>query len=170
MKARAGIGVVLALVAASAFAALTQQEREARFYYDLGSDEVDVSGYPDPAKKGYALFRQSCSKCHSPARALNSPLIQKKDWERFVKRMHVKAGSRKGAAIGKDEAAAIVEFLSYDSKKRKSEDIAGFEALTRDLKARFESVRAEQRKEKKAESRDKSVPAAPYTGTKPRAD
>lgn len=146
---------------------VTDEELSARFWYDLGPAEVDVSGYPDPAKKGYALFRKACTVCHSGARALNSPMSKREDWSRFVKRMHVKGASKKGAGISRDEGAAIVEFLAYDSKARKLDRRSEFEAKAVELQGRFAYVRAERKRWLEVEAQSKAVPPAPYTGVKP---
>jgi hypothetical protein len=160
-------GALLVFAAAGAFAALTESELSARFYYDLGPAETDVSGYPDSAKKGYAYFLKTCSRCHSPARAINSPLAKREDWERFVKRMHIKAKSKKGAAIGKAEAAAIVDFLTYDSKVRKLDQKEKFDALDREMRERFKAVQAERERRLREDGDAKARPPAPYTGAKP---
>lgn len=159
---------LLALLAAAAGSAeVTDADLAARFPYDLGPAEVDVSGYPDPAKKGYALYRRSCTACHTGARALNSPLSKREDWARYVKRMHVKGKSKKGAEVSRDDAAAIVEFLTHDSKVRKLDRRDEFEAAGKTLEERFKLVRAERERRQRKDSESKAVPPAPYTGAKP---
>ena len=140
-----GIGWTLLLgLSAVAAAAFTDQEMKARFYYDLGPDQVDVTGYPAAAKKGYELFQVSCGRCHTLARPLNSSLTKREDFERYVKRMHMKASKKKGASFSKDEAAAIIEFLTQDAKVRKIEGKAKFDAQTKEIQERFKLVEAER--------------------------
>lgn len=158
-----GYWLALCGLATIAAAAGTQQDLAARFPYDLGPAEVDVSAYPPAVQKGYASFRHTCSKCHSTARPLNAPIVKREDWQRFVKRMHVKPGSKFKAAAMKP----IIEFLTYDSKVRKVDQKESFDALSRKLEERFDAGEAERKKHLREED-DKNIKTpAPYTGAKP---
>ncbi|MBI4347659.1 MAG: cytochrome c, partial [Elusimicrobia bacterium] len=153
--------------AAAAGAALSSVELDARFYYDLGPDTVDVAGYPESAKKGYAVFRAACSRCHSPARALNTPLTRREDFERFLKRMHVKTASRKGSEFSKQDAAAILEFLTHDAKVRKVDGKEAFQRQAADLQSRFKALEVERAERLRKEGKQRVKTPAPYTGAKP---
>ena len=115
-------------------------EPRALYYYDLGSAEVDVSGYPPNQKDNYRLFLVVCGACHTTARPLNSPYAQPGEWRRFVSRMHAKMEAR-GVPLGQDHARRIIEFLVYDAKIRKIEGRSPFEAQRGTLKERFEKER-----------------------------
>jgi hypothetical protein len=113
------------------------------FPNDLGSPEIDVSGYPKEMRQSYKVFAFKCAACHTIARPINSQFLEltedeikkaktddpelfKDDkiihpepmvWNRYVKRMMSKPGCPVGAA-GKQ----IYEFLVFDSKTRKTGD------------------------------------------------
>lgn len=143
------------------------EKLNAMFYYDLGPEEIDVSGYPKLQRENYLIFKRVCSQCHTPARALNAPLVRRGDWSRYVRRMHSRSKVRPWTKISKKEANAIIDFLSFDSKKRKTEDKTNFDQLTQNLKMEFEKVKLERAKKQLESDREKTVPPAPYTGTKP---
>jgi hypothetical protein len=85
--------------------------------YDKGPAKIDVSKYPENMKAAYKVFMVKCSKCHTPARAINSDFALDDEWERYVKRMMRKAGTW----ISPDEGKQIFEFVVYDSKIRKKD-------------------------------------------------
>lgn len=122
----------------------TREQLKARFYYDLGPAEVDVSSYPEEQQANYAVFSRTCSQCHSPARPLNAPIVSRKDWKRYVLRMNLRTQVRPGTKITKEEAREIVDFLVFDSRRRKVEQKAAFDAKTGELKALFEQVKKER--------------------------
>ncbi|PIQ82447.1 MAG: hypothetical protein COV76_03635 [Candidatus Omnitrophica bacterium CG11_big_fil_rev_8_21_14_0_20_64_10] len=85
---------------------------------DVGPDRLpyaQFSNYPDAMQAGYVLFTQRCSKCHTPARPLNSRIASRELWSRYVTQMQRRAGS----GITLEEARKIIDFLVYDSKVRK---------------------------------------------------
>ncbi|MBI5201750.1 MAG: hypothetical protein HY925_09215 [Elusimicrobia bacterium] len=143
MKLRLG----WALLAGLAAAAWAADRKDARFYYDLGPDEVDISGYSDQAKIAYPVFKTTCSRCHTLARPLNSPTVAREDWERYVKRMHLKTTSKKGTAFSKEEAKAILTFLTEDSKRRKVDQKAAFETKTKELQSSFKELEKERERQ-----------------------
>jgi cytochrome c5 len=124
----------------------TPEQREARFYYDLGPKEVDVTSYPKAQQENYRIFAKTCSQCHTLARAVNSPLIAREDWRRLIKRIHQKTKVTAGTAMGKEAAKAAIDFLAYDSQVRKVKDKAAFAAKTQELKTLFADVRRERSK------------------------
>ena len=153
------------LIAGAAWAAekLTKAQLEARFYYDLGSAEVDVSKYPVEQQANYVHFEANCSLCHTQARPLNSPLVARKDWARYVKRMHLKSKVHFDRGFEKNEGKGILDFLAYDSNLRKVEHKAEFEAQTARLKELFEEIKKE-RMRLQIEADKKKVKPMPLDG------
>src|SRR5208282_2996823 len=82
----------------------TPQQLEARFYYDLGPAEVDVSSYPKKQQENYRVFAETCFQCHTLARPINSPIVERKDWRRYVQRMHGKTKIVAGTQISERDA------------------------------------------------------------------
>jgi uncharacterized protein (DUF1800 family) len=156
---------VLILCAGAAWAAekFTDKELAARFYYDLGADTVDVSGYPKAQQDGYAAFAKTCAQCHTLARPINSPIAAKEDWRRYITRMHLKTKSTKGTDFSVEDARVILDFLAFDSNARKLKAKKDFDAKTAELKARFESVLAARSRRQK-ELDGKKVKDAPMPG------
>ncbi|MBI4063226.1 MAG: hypothetical protein HY401_02875 [Elusimicrobia bacterium] len=169
IKKRVAFVVVIVFLSTAAGAGqkFTKEELGARFYYDLGPSAINVSAYPADQKANYAIFAKTCSQCHSLARPINSPLIERKDWDRYVKRMHIKTKSRLKTEIAKPDAQAIVDFLTYDAQIRKVERKADFEAKTNEFKKLFEQVKQEKARRQAEENKRKAKPSQPYTGDKP---
>lgn len=140
--------VILAAVPARA-AELTPAEQKAMFFYDLGPDEADVSGYPARQRENYAVFKNACSQCHTLARPLNSPVIGRKHWEYYVFRMRAKAAETPGVALSAEEVDRVLDFLSYDSRVRKVKGRKAFQARSKKLQKRFDQVVAERLKRMK---------------------
>jgi hypothetical protein len=86
--------------------------------WDAGPDKIDVAKYPAEMKKRYKIFSDICSRCHPLARAINCDFVLEDDWERYIKRMMRRAGTK---LISPDDAEAIFEFVTFDSKLRKKE-------------------------------------------------
>jgi hypothetical protein len=116
--------VAVAALVLLAFAALARkivaQDKEESvdpriLAYDKGPAKIDVSKYPEDMKARYKVFLTKCSKCHTPARAINSEFVLDDEWERYIKRMMRKAGT----FISPDEGKQIFEFVAFDSKIRK---------------------------------------------------
>ena len=122
----------------------TAKQHEAQFYFDLGTDRIDVSGYPKAQQENYKIFTAVCSRCHTPARPINSPLAARTDWRRYVQRMHVRSKDQSDKTFTQEQAKSIVEFLAYDSNIRKIAHKAAFDAETDRLKKLFVEVRAER--------------------------
>lgn len=167
------IGVFWASAAPAAPAApaperFTAAQREAQFYFDLGSDRVDVSGYPKAQQENYKTFSAVCSRCHTPARPINSPLAARGDWRRYVGRMHVRSKIQPDKTFTKDEAKAIVEFLVYDSDIRKVKHRAQFDAETVRLKKLFVAVRAERARVQEESDARKAKPYGDQPSATPR--
>jgi len=109
-------GATLIVLLATWFDARVQNTLDPRIAaYDKGAATIDVSKYPADMQARYKLFSSRCSKCHTPARAINCEFALEDEWERYVKRMMRKPGSGISAADGKE----IYEFLAFDSKTRK---------------------------------------------------
>ncbi|MBI4051355.1 MAG: hypothetical protein HY400_02500 [Elusimicrobia bacterium] len=145
----------------------TEEQLKARFYYDLGPDSVDVSSYPKEQQANYAVFAKTCAQCHTLARPIHAPIIERKDWKRYVDRMHVKATIKSDVKMTKADSKAVLEFLAYDSKVRKMDRRAEFEFKTNELKALFKKVETERSKRQIEEGRKKSRQGSPYVGDRP---
>jgi hypothetical protein len=122
----------------------TSRQLEARGYADLGAEKIDVSGYPKTQQENYAAFAAVCSRCHTLARPINSPLAARADWRRYVKRMHVRSKIESDKTFDKEQAKKVIDFLAYDSQVRKIERKAAFDAETERLKKFFVEVRAQR--------------------------
>ncbi len=137
----------------------------ARFPSDLGPALLDVSDYPPAVQQDYKLFLAACSSCHSPARALNAPLVKESDWKRYIHRMHVKM-DRKGLVLKPEQERRIVNFLTYDSRKRKLENRQEFELVTEMMKQLYEDVENERRNLIYETALDAPKKETPYVGVK----
>ena len=89
--------------------------------FDKGPASIDVSAYPGGAQKGYAVFREKCTLCHTLARPINSDFALPDEWSRYIKRMMHKPGSM----ISPGQAKKIWEFLVYDASIRKKDLLDG---------------------------------------------
>ncbi len=140
------LGVLLASAASAASAPerFTPQQLEADFYFDLGPAEIDVAGYPRAQQQGYATFASVCSRCHTLARPINSPIVARADWRRYIKRMHARSRIQPDKTFTAEQAKRVVEFLAYDAKVRKIARRAEFDAETERLKKLFVEARAER--------------------------
>lgn len=114
-----GLAVValLAFTAGPLFGAEKDPELDARLAKaDAGPRTIDVSSYPKAAQERYEVFAQTCKKCHTLARPINSSYALPSEWSRYVKRMMHKPGSGITPTKGKQ----IYEFLTYDASVRRS--------------------------------------------------
>lgn len=101
--------------------------------WDLGPDTVDISDYTAEMQSYYKVFAQKCGKCHTIARALNSPYATPEEWNNYVNKMMRKPGS----GIGPHEGKQIFQFLVYDSKVRKLSNPAVWQKHIQELLAAF---------------------------------
>lgn len=166
MKALITMILLFASAPAGAQERFTAEQRAARFSYDLGPDEVNVTSYPKAQRDNYEVFAKTCSQCHTLARAINSPLVSREDWRRFIKRMYAKTKMRSGAEIGSKDAKAAIEFLAYDSQIRKVKGKAAFEARARELNLLFLKARSERSRVQIESDKKKIQEPAPYMGGK----
>lgn len=133
------VALLILLMGSAAFLyaqPFTEYELRSLFYADLGRDSINVSSYPQQQKKEYAVFRQACSKCHTLARAINSPTVSRQAWEYYVIKMRMWMDPHH-PRYTHEEADQIVDFLTYDSKVRKVDRRSDFDAMTRKLQIRF---------------------------------
>ena len=142
-------------------ASFMEKELQAKFPADLGPATVDVSKYPAYQQQNYELFQHACSMCHTLARPINSALIAQEDWARYVRRMHLRA---KGQLLSKEDFKRVVDFLAYDSERRKVENQKAFHEIQRQLSRRFQEVKTEQERLLNTKKQKTKEPA-PYTGT-----
>src|SRR3974390_2600954 len=106
-----------AFVLLSAPLLMVAQSSNVTLPQDKGPDKVDVSKYPADQQKGYKVFSDKCSKCHTIARPINTSMT-KDEWSRYVKRMMHKPNSGISDSQGKE----IFEFLAYDQETRKDKN------------------------------------------------
>lgn len=163
MIRRMSLALGLLAAAAAAFAAsaperFTEKQRQARFYYDLGADTIDVSSYPKRQRESYKVFAEVCSRCHTLARPINSPLTSRADWKRFIARMHARTKVQDDKMFTSEQAKAIVDFLAYDSNVRKVQGKAAFDAESKRLEALFKDVRAERDRVRSEQDEAKAKP------------
>jgi hypothetical protein len=110
------------------------------YYMDLGPAEIDVSRYPTQQKRNYAVFKMQCGRCHTLARAVNSPVKRRAYWAFHVARMNHHARRDPGGQISRDDVQAILDFLAFDAQVRKIDDAESFERQTAELQRRFDPV------------------------------
>lgn len=108
------------------------------YYADLGPDDIDVSGYPAQQRYNYGFFRLQCARCHTLARAVNSPVQSRAYWHFHLIRMSLHSRAQREGPIPREQVKAMLDFLEYDARVRKIEDRRRFEARTEELKRRFE--------------------------------
>lgn len=123
---------------------LTERDLAALYYYDMGPQEIDVSGYPQKQQENYKVFKQACSACHTLARPINSPRSGYWAWEFYVFTMRLRSQFEPGTEFDKEQAERILDFLTYDSKIRKGRNRAAFEVLTKHLERRFDRMLSER--------------------------
>lgn len=116
-----------------------ERRKAALFYSDLGPDTVDVSAYPAERKRDYEVYVRVCSRCHTLARSISAPYVNRGWWEFYIARMRVRAHFH-GDPLTQKDIRAVLDFLEYDSNERKVARAAQFEATKAELKRRFETV------------------------------
>lgn len=134
---RAAVALLLAVGSAAGCGVAEQAAREP-FAEDLGPDRLEYEQllkYPEEQQANYVLFAKRCSKCHTPARPLNSRFASREIWARYVTQMWRRPGSR----ITHDEARRIIDFLVYDAAVRKLDRREEFEAHRRRLLEEFKA-------------------------------
>ncbi len=117
--------------------------RETLYYTDLGPSAIDVSDYPAQQKYNYSVYANVCSRCHTLARSANLPVVSRGFWSYYLLKMRSRSWF-KDAPIAKEERAAILDFLEYDSAVRKVGRKKEFEALTAELERRFAPILEER--------------------------
>lgn len=108
------------------------------YYADLGPDAIDVSEYPAQQKYNYEIFARQCARCHTLARAVNSPVQSRTYWHYHLTRMSLRSRLAREGPIPAGQVKAILDFLDYDASVRKVRDRKRFEEETEELKRRFE--------------------------------
>lgn len=133
---------LLVLPASAGAQAFTEAELRSLYYADLGPDAVDVAGYPKDQQENYRILRQICARCHTPARALNSPRASRKSWEIYIFEMRLRSVVSRKHRYTIPEGQAALEFLVYDSQQRKGR--LAFEEKSAQLQTRFAQSIAER--------------------------
>ena len=108
------------------------------YYSDLGPDTIDVADYPTQQQYNYALFSRQCARCHTLARAINSPVQSRAYWRFHLARMSLHSRVNREGSIPPEKLGFILDFLEYDSNIRKVQHKKEFEELTQELKRRFD--------------------------------
>ncbi len=111
--------------------------------WDLGPETVDVSTYPASIQEAYKVFVNKCGKCHTAARALNSPYSTPEEWNSYVNKMMKKPGS----GITPKEGKLIFDFLVHDSKARKLSDPEAWNKYIDEILASFQEKYGQKRAE-----------------------
>lgn len=113
------LGIALSLGAEPSHAGNDgEQGSESAFPWDDGPDSIDVSKYPPEQQASYAVFERKCSRCHTLARAINSPIALPEEWERYLRS---KAERKRRSGLDRKSVDRIIGFLQYDSSVRKKE-------------------------------------------------
>ena len=110
------------------------------YYADLGPETIDVSDYTAQQKYNYTVFKDECSRCHTLARAINSPVQSRLYWHFHLDRMSLHSRFRHQGPISAKEKKAILDFLDYDSQIRKVSNRKRFDEQTDELKLRFDPI------------------------------
>lgn len=116
-----------------------ERRKAALFYSDLGPDEIDLSSYPAARKREYEVYARVCARCHTLARSVNAPYVDRSWWEFYLASMRVRSHFH-GEPLSAEETRAVLDFLEYDATRRKIGRAAEFEALKAELMRRFEAV------------------------------
>ena len=127
--------MTLACLSAPLF--LAAQSSNVTLPQDKGPDKINVSAYPPDQQKGYKVFLDKCSKCHTIARPINT-IMTLPEWSRYVKRMMHKPNS----GIGDSQGKTIYEFLAYDEENRKDKNPSAFSKSLSDEE--IEKLKAQQ--------------------------
>src|ERR1017187_10058866 len=128
---------IIAIVGLSMPLFLSAQTSNVTLPQDKGPAKIDVSSYPAEQQKGYKVFAEKCSKCHTIARPINTAMTEE-EWSRYVKRMMHKPNSGISDAQGK----SIYEFLAYDQANRKDKNPSAFSKALSDEE--IEKLKAQQ--------------------------
>ncbi len=139
-------GLLLAVPCRAGSDALERRLRDLSvpFYYDLGSDSIDVSEYPKIRRRQYGIFVDRCSSCHTLARPINSTLRFREEWEFYLHRMRIFSFSADDGPLRKAEREDILEFLVYDSQIRKIRKEQDFLDTDRRLREKYEALHEER--------------------------
>lgn len=127
-----------------ALPAVTELQKQTALYdSDLGPDTVDTSGYPLQQRYNYRVYASACSRCHSLARSINSPLVGRGWWEFYVASMRARS-TWSGRPLTSEERDAVLDFLEYDGRERKKAHAKEFEKLRAELRRRFDALMDER--------------------------
>ena len=110
------------------------------YYTDLGPDTIDIADYPAQQKYNYAVFAHECSRCHTLARAVNSPVKSRLYWRFHIARMSLHSRLNRLGPISAEETKSILDFLEYDAQIRKVQHKGDFERQNAELQRRFEPI------------------------------
>ena len=129
------------------------------YYSDLGPDTVDVSRYPAAQKRNYQIYALVCSRCHTLARSINSPVASRSYWEMYLLGMRAASVLKDQPPITAGERKAILDFLAYDSRVRKIQRSREFDAATAALMRRYEPILREEVRRLQEDSQPALLPS-----------
>lgn len=127
------------VVSLAAGLSAAQAQDEPLFPNDLGAGWVEVEGYSQYQQRNYKVFSRTCSRCHTLARPINAGPRTRAGWLGVSGRMAGHAQDKPWAAFAAADRDAAVEFLVYDSFRRRN--TPEFERRQRELKRQFEELR-----------------------------
>jgi hypothetical protein len=119
---------------------LAGQPQAALYYSDLGPTTIDVSSYPAVQQADYQVYARACSTCHTLARSINAPMVNRRYWEFYVLGMRFNTQFKHGTKMSKEDIEKILDFLEYDSEIRKVRGKEQFDKLTDRLETEFEPI------------------------------
>ncbi|MHB2026807.1 MAG: hypothetical protein ACYCPQ_09275 [Elusimicrobiota bacterium] len=174
MRVNSGILLTACLVIVEAISLAarkipTRSQLDARFYFDLGPAQINVSSYPAIQQENYKVFARACSQCHTLARPINSPIVATKDWQRYIRRMsaRTKTAPANIKPFARSDIESILSFLDYDSRLRKIKHKAEFQAKTEKLKLLFQRMQTKRIKTERETDLKKARHTYPYSGPSP---
>jgi len=131
------------------------------YYNDLGPAAIDVSDYPTQQKYNYEIFQRQCGRCHTLARAVNSPHQSRAYWHLHMIRMSLHSRFNREGKIPSGEIKAMLDFLDYDTRVRKVQDKKRFDERTEELKRRFEPTLRRLLEHMQKSPQPRLLPSAP---------
>ncbi|MDX6767969.1 MAG: hypothetical protein SF051_00440 [Elusimicrobiota bacterium] len=117
---------------------------QTEYYTDLGPESIDVSAYPESIRAHYPAFVRACGECHTLARSVNTPPQSRTYWRFHLARMSLHSRMRHAGPLSKEDREAVLDFLEYDDRVRKTEKREEFRRLDEELKRKFDPILEKQ--------------------------
>lgn len=112
------VGIILLVGIGMIYALRVPRVAPKTYPADKGPNFIDVTAYSPEMQETYELFTRKCSRCHTVARPINSTFTPD-GWQEYVYKMMKKPGS----GLTPKTADKIIEFLIYDSQRRKKKTL-----------------------------------------------